>query len=147
MFRFNDLQTLQIPIKIEKSVQTLPTEEEDVFEFDDAQGGKSLRSKMRQNKLLTASTAAIFDKNRKDPEEEFFRLAVFCAKLCINENGKEVDFEVSTTSLFNQVRDEGVPFQHWYTWIQEQVKLISLRPSRNRSNSVRGGRVKRRNLI
>jgi hypothetical protein len=62
---------------------------------------------------------------QRDPEEEFFMLAVLALKMLHNEEYDESEYvyEISAGKLFRQVRVvEKLPFHRWYRWLEEKFK-------------------------
>ena len=53
---------------------------------------------------------------KRDPEEEFFMLAVLALKMVHNEEYEEAEYvyEISAGKLFRQVRTQNMPFHRWY---------------------------------
>lgn len=64
---------------------------------------------------------------KRDPEEEFFMLAVLALKMVHNEEYEEAEYvyEISAGKLFRQVRTQNMPFHRWYKWLE--VKFEDLR--------------------
>ena len=64
---------------------------------------------------------------KRDPEEEFFMLAVLALKMVHNEEYDEAEYvyEISAGKLFRQVRTQNMPFHRWYKWLED--KFASLR--------------------
>ena len=64
---------------------------------------------------------------KRDPEEEFFMLAVLALKMVHNEEYEEAEYvyEISAGKLFRQVRTHNMPFHRWYKWLE--VKFEDLR--------------------
>jgi signal transduction histidine kinase len=62
---------------------------------------------------------------RRDPEEEFFMLAVLSHKMNHNENSDD-DFlyEIDSQSLFKEVKANALPFHKWFGWIGERFLKI-----------------------
>ena len=59
---------------------------------------------------------------QRDPEEEFFMLAVLALKMLHNEKYEDAEYvyEVSAAKLFKQVRTQKMPFHRWYNWLEEK---------------------------
>ena len=57
---------------------------------------------------------------KRDPEEEYFMLAVLSHKMLHNEKYDDASYayELSAGRLFKAVRDEGMPFHRWYNWLE-----------------------------
>lgn len=74
------------------------------------------------------------DEIRKDPEEEYFRLAVLALKVLYNEKDNDFVFEVSPGKLFKKAKRSKVPFHQYYPWIEQQLMLCNekLNPDRQR---------------
>lgn len=64
---------------------------------------------------------------KKDPEEEFFMLAVLALKMLHNEQYDDAEYvyEISAAKLFKQVRSQNLPFHRWYKWLEN--KFFELR--------------------
>jgi len=71
---------------------------------------------------------------RKDPEEEYFRLAVLALKVLYNEKDNDFVFEVSPGKLYKKAKRNKIPFHQYYIWIEHQLKLCNekLNPERQR---------------
>jgi hypothetical protein len=64
-----------------------------------------------------------FDFAKRDPEEEFFMLAVLAMKMVHTEEYDESEYiyEVSAVKLFKQVKEnDGLPFHRWYKWLEQK---------------------------
>lgn len=57
--------------------------------------------------------------DRRDPVEEFFVLTVQCVKL----NSPYIDniARVDPSALYTKSKEERIPFNKWYSWIERQV--------------------------
>jgi len=49
-------------------------------------------------------------RRKKNPEEEYFRLAVLAVKMCRNEDNPEFVIEVNPEMLYNRAKLEYIPF-------------------------------------
>lgn len=58
------------------------------------------------------------DDMRKDPEEEYFRLAVLALKVLYNEKDNDFVFEVSPGKLYKKAKRNKIPFHQYYIWIE-----------------------------
>ena len=60
------------------------------------------------------------EQSRRDPEEEFFMLAVLALKMCHNEQYSDAEYlyEISANKLLSSVRNLQLPFHKWYGWIE-----------------------------
>jgi hypothetical protein len=60
--------------------------------------------------------------SRRDPEEEFFMLAVLALKMCHNEEYSDAEYlyEISAHKLLSQVRNPPLPFHKWYGWLEKR---------------------------
>lgn len=65
------------------------------------------------------------DDMRKDPEEEYFRLAVLALKVLYNEKDNDFVFEVSPGKLYKKAKRNKIPFHQYYIWIEHQLKLCN----------------------
>ena len=63
---------------------------------------------------------------QRDPEEEFFMLAVLALKMLHNEQYEDAEYvyEVSAAKLFKQVRTQKMPFHRWYNWLEEKFQEL-----------------------
>lgn len=63
-----------------------------------------------------------YDYQKRDPEEEFFMLAVLALKMVHTEEFDEAEYvyEVSAARLFKQVRTASMPFHRWYKWLEDR---------------------------
>jgi len=59
---------------------------------------------------------------KREPEEEYFMLAVLALKMVHTEifDDAEYVYEVSAAKLFKQVRDQKMPFHQWYNWLEDK---------------------------
>lgn len=66
------------------------------------------------------------DSNR-NPEEEFFMLAVLTHKVLHNEKYDDTEYvyQTSASSLFKEAKSQKLPFHKWYKWLE--VKFDDLR--------------------
>lgn len=64
---------------------------------------------------------------RRDPEEEFFMLAVLALKMQHTEH-QEADFihMVDSAKLFEQVKQLKLPFFKWYCWLDTEFSLMKI---------------------
>jgi hypothetical protein len=62
---------------------------------------------------------------RRDPEEEFFILAVLSHKMNYNEFGED-DFlyEIDSQSLFKEVKSQNLLFHKWYDWLDKKFTAL-----------------------
>ena len=64
---------------------------------------------------------------KKDPEEEFFMLAVLALKMQHTENqDAEFIYQVDSQKFFEQVKKLKIPFHKWYQWIDAELQLIKI---------------------
>ena len=90
----------------------------------------TLRSKGDNLKDIMEETESTFkqepDYMKRDPEEEFFMLAVLSLKMVHNEEFDESEYvyEISAGKLFRQVRSEKLPFHRWHRWLEAKFKEI-----------------------
>ena len=73
----------------------------------------------------------------RDPEEEFFMLAVLALKMIHNEEYDKSNYacEISAGKLFKQVKEENLPFHRWYKWLEkkfEELRLAFLKEAESR---------------
>ena len=54
---------------------------------------------------------------RKDPEEEYFRLTLLSIRMVLNEKDSSFTNQVNAKRLFKEIKEAEVPFHHWYIWI------------------------------
>lgn len=73
---------------------------------------------------------------KRDPEEEFFMLAVLALKMLHNEQYEDAEYvyEISAAKLFRQVRSQNLPFHRWYKWLER--KFFELRDAFKKSEQV-----------
>lgn len=56
---------------------------------------------------------------RRDPEEEYFMLAVLANKMIHSEeHDPEYVYEINAKKLFAQVKSLKIPFHRWYQWLE-----------------------------
>lgn len=65
---------------------------------------------------------------KRDPEEEFFMLAVLSQKMIHTESYDDAEYvyELSAAKLFRQVRDLRMPFHQWYKWLEDKFGFIRI---------------------
>lgn len=84
---------------------------------------------MTEISLQNQHSKALIDNiyQQRDPEEEFFMLAVLSLKMVHNEEYDEAEYvyEISAGKLFRQVRNQNLPFHRWYKWLE--TKFADLR--------------------
>ena len=84
---------------------------------------------MTEISLQNQHSKALIDNiyQQRDPEEEFFMLAVLSLKMVHNEEYDEAEYvyEISAGKLFRQVRNQNLPFHRWYKWLE--TKFTDLR--------------------
>ena len=57
--------------------------------------------------------------SRREPEEEYFMLAVLALKFQHTEQGDaEYIYEIDGTSLFQDVKEKGIAFHMWHKWLE-----------------------------
>lgn len=63
---------------------------------------------------------------QRDPEEEFFMLAVLALKMLHNEQYEDAEYvyEISAAKLFRQVRSLNLPFHRWYNWLDSKFMML-----------------------
>lgn len=72
---------------------------------------------------------------RRDPEEEFFMLAVLALKMQHTENqDAEFIYQVDSQKLFETVKELKIPFHKWYQWIDAELQLIKIRYEEEQEN-------------
>lgn len=85
------------------------------------------QSKMLKQELMapTVPMTPSHDPQR-DPEEEFFMLAVLALKMLHNEQYEDAEYvyEVSAAKLFKQVRSQKMPFHRWYKWLERKFSEL-----------------------
>ena len=74
---------------------------------------------------------------KRDPEEEFFMLAVLALKMVHNEefDDSEYVYEISAGKLFREVRGEKLQFHRWYKWLEQRFKEFRQAYLRERGDS------------
>ena len=57
---------------------------------------------------------------KRDPEDEYFMLAVLAHKMIHTEDYSNFDyiFEVDPRTLLEKAKGEGLPYHRWYKWIE-----------------------------
>jgi len=56
---------------------------------------------------------------RRDPEEEYFMLAILAQKMIHTETEEaEYIYEINSQKLFQQVKALKIPFHRWYQWLE-----------------------------
>lgn len=82
------------------------------------------QSKMLKQELMGPASVPVTPSQdaQRDPEEEFFMLAVLALKMLHNEQYEDAEYvyEVSAAKLFKQVRSQQLPFHRWYKWLERK---------------------------
>lgn len=64
---------------------------------------------------------------RRDPEEEFFMLAILALKMQHTENQEgEFIYQVDSQKLFEQVKQIKLPFHKWYAWLDTKFSMMKI---------------------
>ena len=63
---------------------------------------------------------------KRDPEEEYFMLAVLGLKMLHNEKFDDAiyAYTLSPGKLFKAVRSEALPFHRWYPWLENMFMEV-----------------------
>ena len=63
---------------------------------------------------------------KRDPEEEYFMLAVLGLKMLHNEKFDDAiyAYTLSPGKLFKAVRSEELPFHRWYPWLENMFMEV-----------------------
>ena len=63
---------------------------------------------------------------RRDPEEEYFMLAVLANKMIHTDehDNPEYVYEINAKKLFAQVKTLKVPFHRWYKWLETRFMQL-----------------------
>ena len=87
----------------------------------------------QQNMPITPNATG---EGQRDPEEEFFMLAVLAHKMLHNElyDESEYVYQVSAAKLFKQVRDKKLPFHRWYKWLEDNFAELRTTFMKNSGN-------------
>lgn len=76
------------------------------------------------------SVPALLEDNivsRREPEEEYFKLAVLAVKMKHTESGDAQYIfgkAVDAHTLFSEVKKSGVPFHRWHSWLEEKFDKL-----------------------
>jgi hypothetical protein len=60
--------------------------------------------------------------NRKDPEEEFFRLTCLSIKIKFNQSDPDFMYDIGSETLYRKCLAEKIPFHNWYHWITQEFE-------------------------
>lgn len=64
---------------------------------------------------------------RRDPEEEFFMLAILALKMQHTENHEaEFIYQIDSQKLYEQVKQIKIPFHKWYQWLETKFCLLKV---------------------
>jgi len=64
---------------------------------------------------------------RRDPEEEFFMLAILALKMQHTESQEaEFIYQVDSQKLFEQVKQIKLPFHKWYAWLDTKFSMMKI---------------------
>lgn len=64
---------------------------------------------------------------RRDPEEEFFMLAILALKMQHTENHEaEFIYQIDSIKLYEQVKQIKIPFHKWYQWLETKFCLLKV---------------------
>lgn len=93
-----------------------------ITEFrSDEQTPKSINTMNPLSDGATAASSVSDDSSmgRREPEEEYFKLAVLAVKMMHTEIGDaEYIYEIDAHALFKQVKTCKVPFHRWHKWLE-----------------------------
>lgn len=114
---------IQNPYITESKKKKQPDADDD-FDDDQIQEIKEIKLNNKHSKALMSTE---YEYLKRDPEEEFFMLAVLALKMVHNEEYEEAEYvyEISAGKLFRQVRNQNLPFHRWYKWLES--KFLELR--------------------
>lgn len=72
---------------------------------------------MNKNLLITPNKSG---DPLRDPEEEFFMLAVLTHKMLHNENYDDAEYvyQISAAKMFKEAKQKKLPFHKWYRWLE-----------------------------
>lgn len=69
---------------------------------------------------------AVENKEIRDPEADFFMLAVLALKMThIEEFDAEYIHDADARKLFEQVKALRIPFHKWYSWLDQRFKFLA----------------------
>lgn len=64
---------------------------------------------------------------RRDPEEEYFMLAILALKMQHTENHEaEFIYQIDSAKLFEQVKQIKLPFHKWYSWLDTKFSMMKV---------------------
>ena len=64
---------------------------------------------------------------RRDPEEEFFMLAILALKMQHTESAEaEFIYKIDSQKLFEQVKQIKIPFHKWYSWLDTKFQMMKI---------------------
>ena len=64
---------------------------------------------------------------RRDPEEEFFMLAILALKMQHTENAEaEFIYKIDSQKLFEQIKQIKLPFHKWYQWLDTKFQMMKI---------------------
>ena len=97
------------------------------IDYDEQSQDDEIKEIKLNNRHSKALMSIEYDYLKRDPEEEFFMLAVLALKMVHNEEFAEAEYvyQVSAGKLFRQVRSQNLPFHRWYKWLES--KFLELR--------------------
>ena len=64
------------------------------------------------------------EQQRKDPEEEYFRMSALSVKMQFTSVDPHFVFSVSSKKLFDQCRSEHVEFHKMYDWLHAKCSQL-----------------------
>lgn len=72
---------------------------------------------MSKNLLITPNKSG---DPLRDPEEEFFMLAVLTHKMLHNEKYDDAEYvyQISAAKMFKEAKQQKLPFHKWYSWLE-----------------------------
>ena len=123
----DDFPNNEIPIRKKDSLvnnNTLEVETDLEFETNDGPKEKPLTPTVEIEDPMNELNSMNF--LIRDPEEEFFMLAVLALKMLHNEEYDKSYYvcEISAGKLFKHVKDENLPFHRWYKWLEQKFEEL-----------------------
>lgn len=80
----------------------------------------------RQVPLTPSKDPHIESSLQRDPDEDYFMMAVLALKMIHNERYDDTDycFYISAPALYREVLAHGMPFHQWYTFIENKFEEL-----------------------
>eukprot|EP00347_Sterkiella_histriomuscorum_P000956 403373885 len=94
-------------------------QEYDLYDYQQELTRELMKNKSNTQSMVTEAP------DRKNPEEEYFRLTVLSVKMLHNEKNQDYVIEVNPKKLYKKVKSEKIAFHCWYPWVEKEILEIA----------------------